>query len=80
MITPFCDIDEESEVSDAVRKSDGDPVAIRTRDPQLRRSTHEIVGSTIDSDSYNTLQVRLVAAGDRLSRLERGENCTASMR
>ena len=29
MITPFCDIDEESEVSDAVRESDGDPGAIR---------------------------------------------------
>ena len=29
MITPFCDIDEESEASDAVRESDGDPGAIR---------------------------------------------------
>ena len=33
--TPFSDIEEESEVFDD--ESDGDPGAIRTRDPQLRR-------------------------------------------
>jgi hypothetical protein len=37
MITPFRDINVESEVSDTKKESDGDPGAIRTRDPQLRR-------------------------------------------
>jgi len=37
MITPFSDTDEESEILDNERKGNGDPGAIRTRDPQLRR-------------------------------------------
>jgi hypothetical protein len=49
--------------------------AIRTRDPQLRRSTRETLESTTNSVSYKTFQVQLVAAGDRLSRLEGGERC-----
>ncbi len=56
-------------------KPNGDPGAIRTRDPQLRRSTLEILDSITDTYSYNTFQVRLVPAGDRLSRLEGGERC-----
>jgi len=55
-------------------KSNGDPGAIRTRDPQLRRSMREILDSITDTYSYNTFQFRLVPAGDRLSRLEGGEH------
>ena len=44
-------------------------------DPQLRRSTLEILYSVTNSNSYETFQVGLVAAGDRLSRLEGGELC-----
>ncbi len=75
MITPFGDREEESEVSDGERESGGDPGAIRTRDPQLRRSTREILDSIINFDSYKPFQVRLVPAGDRLSRLDGGERC-----
>jgi hypothetical protein len=60
-------------------KSNGDPGAIRTRDPQLRRSTREIVESITNPNSYMDFQVRLVAAGDRLSRLEGGECYTSSV-
>ncbi len=56
----------------------GDPGAIRTRDPQLRRSRREILDSITNIDSYKTFQVGLVAAGDRLSRLDGGERCTLS--
>jgi predicted sugar kinase len=75
MTTPFSDINVESEVSDAKKESDGDPGAIRTRDPQLRRSTREILDSITNSASYNTFQICLVPAGDRLSRLEGGGLC-----
>jgi hypothetical protein len=54
-------------------KTNGDPGAIRTRDPQLRRFTREILKSVTNSYTYNTFQVRLVPAGDGLSRLEGGE-------
>ena len=37
MITPSGDTDKESEVSDYEKEMNGDPGAIRTRDPQLRR-------------------------------------------
>jgi hypothetical protein len=40
-ITPFSDIEEERKVSDDERESSGDPGAIRTRDPQLRRLFRE---------------------------------------
>ena len=56
-------------------KSNGDPGAIRTRDPQLRRSTREILDSVTTSASYSIFQVQLVPAGDRLSRLDGGERC-----
>ncbi len=36
-ITPSSDIEEESKVSDDEKEMNGDPGAIRTRDPQLRR-------------------------------------------
>jgi len=55
--------------SDNPAKTNGDPGAIRTRDSQLRRSTLEILYSLTNSNSYNTFQVGLVAAEDRLSRL-----------
>ncbi len=37
MITPCSDTNEEREASDFERECNGDPGAIRTRDPQLRR-------------------------------------------
>ncbi len=56
-------------------KSNGDPGAIRTRDPQLRRSTRESLKSKANSNSYETFHVGLVPAGDRLSGLDGGELC-----
>ncbi len=56
-------------------EGNGDPGAIRTRDPQLRRSTREILELVTNPVIYKTFQVGLVAAGDRLSRLEGGELC-----
>jgi hypothetical protein len=56
-------------------KPNGDPGAIRTRDPQLRRSTLGILYSVTNSNSYKAFRVGLVAAGDRLSRLEGGKRC-----
>ena len=50
--TPSSDTDETGELLDDQMELDGDPGAIRTRDPQLRRSTHEILESSINSNGY----------------------------